>query len=110
MATIRTRRRKDGSLAYLSEIRVKRDGVLIHRESKTFDRLGQARAWAATREKATGKGRAGPTTHENAGEYTAGKYSAESTDGTCPSCARWVAPRPATSAFSRKREIARMQV
>ena len=51
MATIRTRRRKDGSLAYLSEIRVKRDGVLLHRESKTFDRLGKARAWAATREK-----------------------------------------------------------
>lgn len=55
MATIRTRRRKDGSLAYLSEIRVKRDGVLIHRESKTFDRLGQARAWAATREKRLAK-------------------------------------------------------
>ena len=51
MATIRTRRRADGSLAYLSEIRVKRDGVLIHRESKTFDRLGQARAWATAREK-----------------------------------------------------------
>ena len=55
MATIRTRRRKDGSLAYLSEIRVKRGGVLIHRESKTFDRLGQARTWAATREKRLAK-------------------------------------------------------
>ncbi len=55
MATIRTRQRKDGSLAYLSEIRVKRDGVLIHRESKTFDRLGQARTWAATREKRLAK-------------------------------------------------------
>jgi len=55
MATIRTRRRKDGSLAYLSEIRIKRDGEITHRESKTFDRLGQARAWAATREKRLAK-------------------------------------------------------
>ena len=55
MATIRTRRRRDGSLAYLSEIRIKRDGQVVHRESKTFDRMGQARAWAATREKRLAK-------------------------------------------------------
>ncbi len=51
MATIKTRQRKDGSLAYLSEVRVKRDGEIVHRESRTFDRRAQARAWAETREK-----------------------------------------------------------
>jgi integrase len=51
MATIRTRQRKDGSLAYLSEVRIKRDGEIIHRESRTFDRRAQARVWAETREK-----------------------------------------------------------
>ena len=29
MATIRTRQRRDGSLAYLSEVRIKRDGEII---------------------------------------------------------------------------------
>ena len=45
-ATIKTRQRKDGSLAYLSEVRVKRNGKIVHRESRTFDRQTQARAWA----------------------------------------------------------------
>jgi len=51
MATIKTRQRKDGSLAYLSEVRVKRNGKTIHRESRTFDRQTQAKAWAESREK-----------------------------------------------------------
>ena len=51
MATIKTRQRKDGSLAYLSEVRVKRDGRIVHRESRTFDRRTQAKAWAEGREK-----------------------------------------------------------
>ena len=51
MATIKTRQRKDGSLAYLSEVRVKRDGEIVHRESRTFDRLAQTNAWAESREK-----------------------------------------------------------
>ncbi len=51
MATIKTRQRKDGSLAYLSEVRVKRNGKIVHRESRTFDRQTQARAWAESREK-----------------------------------------------------------
>jgi hypothetical protein len=50
MATIRTRQRKDGSLAYLSEVRVKRNGKIVHRESRAFDRQTQARAWAESRE------------------------------------------------------------
>ena len=51
MATIKTRQRKDGSLAYLSEVRVKRDGRIVHRESRTFDRRTQAKAWAESRER-----------------------------------------------------------
>jgi integrase len=51
MATIKIRERKDGSLAYLSEVRVKRDGRIVHRESRTFDRHTQAKAWAESREK-----------------------------------------------------------
>ena len=51
MATTRIRRRKDGSLAYLSEVRIKRDGEVVHRESRTFDQRGQAVAWAENREK-----------------------------------------------------------
>jgi len=51
MATIRTRRCKNGSLAYLTEFRVKRDGEIVHRESRTFDRRAQANAWAESREK-----------------------------------------------------------
>ncbi len=55
MATIRTRQRKDGSLAYLGEVRFKRDGEIVHLESRTFDRRAQARAWAETREKRVAK-------------------------------------------------------
>ena len=50
MATIRARRRRDGSLAYLAEVRIKRNGRL-RRESKTFERRGQATEWAARVEK-----------------------------------------------------------
>ncbi|MDH3747744.1 MAG: hypothetical protein OER97_06015, partial [Gammaproteobacteria bacterium] len=46
MATIRRRRRRDGSLAYLAEVRIKRDGRLVHRESKTFDKRRLATEWA----------------------------------------------------------------
>ena len=56
MATIKNRQRKDGSLAYLSEVRVKRDGEIVHRESRTFDRRAQAEAWAVSREKRFTKG------------------------------------------------------
>src|SRR5690606_18886370 len=40
----------DGSLAYLAEVRIKRNGRL-RRESKTFERRGQATEWAASVEK-----------------------------------------------------------
>ncbi len=51
MATIRTRRRQNGSLAYLAEVRIKKDGRLFHRESKTFDKRRAATEWAARLEK-----------------------------------------------------------
>ncbi len=60
MATIRTRKRKDGSLAYLGEVRIKQDGKIIHRESKTFDRRAQAKAWAESRERKHSKTLPGP--------------------------------------------------
>ena len=51
MPTIRARKRRDGSVAFLAEIRIKQDGFLVHRESRTFDREALARAWAKTRER-----------------------------------------------------------
>ncbi len=42
MATTNIRERKDGSLAYLDEARIKRDGGIVHRESRMFDRHPQA--------------------------------------------------------------------
>ena len=50
MATIRTRERRDGSIAYLAEVRIKRDGCLVHRESRTFDKRRLAADWATRRE------------------------------------------------------------
>lgn len=51
MGTIIPRPRKDGSLAYLAQILIKRDGKIVHRESRTFDREPAARAWIKKREK-----------------------------------------------------------
>ena len=50
MASIIKRKRKDGSIAYRAEIRLKRGGVIIHAENKTFDRQALAKAWASKRE------------------------------------------------------------
>jgi integrase len=50
MATIRPRQRRDGSIAYLAEIRIKRDGRLVHRESRTIDRRRLATEWTTRRE------------------------------------------------------------
>jgi integrase len=55
MATIRPRRRHDGTVAYLAEVRIKRDGRLVHRESRTFDRRRLATAWASKIEKQLGE-------------------------------------------------------
>lgn len=50
MGTIVTRPRQNGTVAYMAKIILKRDGEIIHRESKTFDRERAAAAWIAKRE------------------------------------------------------------
>lgn len=46
MATIRQRKRRDGTVSWFAEVRIKRDGAIIHREARTFDRRQAAESWA----------------------------------------------------------------
>lgn len=50
MGTIVKRKRKDRSTAWLATVRITRHGHQVHRESKTFDLLADARQWIVTRE------------------------------------------------------------
>jgi integrase len=50
MASITKRTRADGSTVFKAEIVVKKDGVVVHRESKTFDKQKLARDWGMRRE------------------------------------------------------------
>ncbi|MBX5089400.1 site-specific integrase [Rhizobium lentis] len=50
MGTISERRRKDGSKSYTAQIRIKRDGKLVHTEAQTFERKPAASAWLKKRE------------------------------------------------------------
>lgn len=50
MATIRKRRKKDGSFSYLVQIRIARRGQPDHSESRTFPRKAMAEEWAKRRE------------------------------------------------------------
>ena len=50
MATIQKRKRSDGTLAYTAQIRIKRQGRIVHHESKTFDKRKAAQEWAKDRE------------------------------------------------------------
>jgi integrase len=50
MGTINERKRKDGTSAYLAQIVVKRDGKIVHRDNRTFDRRQAAAAWLEKRE------------------------------------------------------------
>ncbi|MBX5020448.1 site-specific integrase [Rhizobium lentis] len=50
MGTVVPRPRKNGTVAYLAKISITRDGVIVHRENKTFDRKQAAAAWIAKRE------------------------------------------------------------
>lgn len=50
MATIRTRKKADGSTSYLVQIRINRDKVTVYQESQTFARKQAAVAWAKRRE------------------------------------------------------------
>jgi hypothetical protein len=50
MGTIVERTRKDGSKAFLAQIVIKKDGTIVHRESRSFDRKPAANAWLVKRE------------------------------------------------------------
>jgi integrase len=50
MATIRKRVKKDGSISYQAGIVVKHNGIITHRESKSFSRENLAKVWAKRRE------------------------------------------------------------
>lgn len=50
MASIRKRKKKDGSISYYAEIVIKRNGEILHREGRTFLKLILAKTWAAKRE------------------------------------------------------------
>lgn len=50
MGTITARRRKDGTMGYTAQIRIKSDCRIIHTESQTFDREPPARIWLKNRE------------------------------------------------------------
>jgi integrase len=50
VGTITARRRKDGSIGYTAQIRLKRAGVVIHNEAETFDRKALAAEWMRRRE------------------------------------------------------------
>ena len=50
MATFVKRKSKTGETRWTAVIRIKRDGVIVHREAKTFPRKSLASAWAQARE------------------------------------------------------------
>ena len=50
MATITKRTKANGSIVYKAEIVIKKDGVIIHREAKTFDKTKLAKDWSIRRE------------------------------------------------------------
>lgn len=50
MGTIVARKRKDGTTAHLAQLVVKRKGLIVHREARTFDRKQAAAAWLEKRE------------------------------------------------------------
>lgn len=50
MGTITPRKRKDGSVGYTAQIRIKRAGRIVHNEAETFDRRDSARDWLRKRE------------------------------------------------------------
>ena len=50
MATIRKRTKADGTFSYQAAIVIKRDGVIVHRESKTFAKHKIAKDWGMRKE------------------------------------------------------------
>lgn len=50
MGSITARKRKDGRTAYLAQISIMRDGVIVHRENRTFPARREAAGWISRRE------------------------------------------------------------
>lgn len=50
MATIRPRKKADGTISYTAQIRINRDKVTVYQESQTFARKQAVVAWAKRRE------------------------------------------------------------
>ena len=50
MGSIISRKRKDGSTGYHAQVTIKRGGLIMHRETRTFDRRQAASAWLEKRE------------------------------------------------------------
>jgi hypothetical protein len=81
MGTIVTRRRKNGSSAFLAQISIMREGAIAYRQSRTFDRKPVAEAWIRKREAELGKhgglseaakgGKTAPTLADAIDRYTA---------------------------------------
>ena len=50
MATIISRRRKDGTTRYRAKVRIKRRAEVVYSESRTFGKKAVARDWTRQRE------------------------------------------------------------
>lgn len=50
MATIRSRKKADGTTSYTAQVRINRNKVTVYQESRTFARKQAAQAWARKRE------------------------------------------------------------
>jgi hypothetical protein len=55
MGTITVRKRKDGSAAYIAQIRITRKGATVYQESPTFERKAAAQCWLSKRESGPGR-------------------------------------------------------
>lgn len=52
MSTVVPRhRRRDGTIPYSGQIAIMKDGILVHRESRTFNDKRIAQGWVEKREK-----------------------------------------------------------
>lgn len=61
MGTIVTRKRSDGTIAYMGKVVLKAGGKIIHRETRTFDRKAAAVAWIAKCETDVREGKVTPS-------------------------------------------------
>lgn len=50
MASIRSRKKQNGDTTHLAEIVIKRNGQILHRDSRSFPKKSQAEAWGKKRE------------------------------------------------------------